>query len=135
EAMTTGDLSQQIPQNTLTSFLNIVWTGPAHPVERALQEGDTVADFTVIDAPGHSPGQVAYWRESDGILIAGDVANNVSFTTLQEGLIEPPSAFTVNAEQNRASLRKLADLRPSLVCFGHGKPVTGEDFRAFVDSL
>ncbi|MEL7433856.1 MAG: MBL fold metallo-hydrolase, partial [Chloroflexota bacterium] len=135
EAMITGDLSQQIPQNTLTSFLNVVWTGSAHPVERALQEGDTVADFTVIDAPGHSPGQVAYWREKDGILIAGDVANNVSFTTLQEGLIEPPSAFTVNAEQNRASLRKLADLRPSLVCFGHGKPVAGKDFRAFVDSL
>ncbi len=31
------------------------WTGPPHPVSRALGEGDEVAGFTVLETPGHSP--------------------------------------------------------------------------------
>ncbi len=45
----------------------------ARRVDRALAEGDEVAGFRVLDTPGHSPGHVAYWRESDGVLICGDV--------------------------------------------------------------
>jgi hydroxyacylglutathione hydrolase len=32
----------------------------AHPVDRALRDGDEVAGFAVLDVPGHSPGHVAY---------------------------------------------------------------------------
>lgn len=134
-AMEAGDMSTQIPRSTLTRFRDVIWTGPAHPVDRGLREGDEVAGFTVIDAPGHSPGQIAYWRESDGILIAGDVLINIDFLTLQTGLQEPPTAFTLDAAKNRDSARKLANLRPSLVCFGHGRPVDGETFCAFVGNL
>lgn len=42
---------------------------PAHPVGRRLREGDEVAGFTVLDVPGHSPGYIALWRESDGVLL------------------------------------------------------------------
>ena len=49
----------------------------AHPVARRLSEGDEVAGFRVLDAPGHSPGHVAYWRESDRTLICGDVYFNL----------------------------------------------------------
>ncbi len=38
------------------------WTGPPHPVARALVEGDIVAGFTVLETPGHSLGHIAYWR-------------------------------------------------------------------------
>ena len=40
-------------------------------------EGDEVGPgFVVLDVPGHSPGHIAFWRESDRTLIAGDVLNS-----------------------------------------------------------
>jgi glyoxylase-like metal-dependent hydrolase (beta-lactamase superfamily II) len=99
------------------------WTGPPHPVARALAEGDEVAGFTVLESPGHSPGQVAYWREADGVLILGDVLNNVNVKTGRPGLHEPPAIFTPDPPRNRASARRLAELRPQLTCFGHGAPL------------
>jgi hydroxyacylglutathione hydrolase len=99
------------------------WTGPPHPVSRALVEGDEVAGFTVLESPGHSPGQVAYWRESDRVLILGDVLNNVNVRTGRRGLHEPPALFTPDPPRNRRSARRLAELRPALACFGHGPPL------------
>jgi glyoxylase-like metal-dependent hydrolase (beta-lactamase superfamily II) len=99
------------------------WTGPPHPVARALHEGDEVAGFTVLETPGHSRGHLAYWRESDGVLILGDVLNNVNVKTGVPGLHEPPNAFTPDPPRNRASARRLAALRPRLTCFGHGAPL------------
>jgi len=40
-----------------------------HPVGRFLGEGDEVAGFTLLETPGHSPGHVAFWRESDRVLV------------------------------------------------------------------
>jgi hydroxyacylglutathione hydrolase len=99
------------------------WTGPPHPVERALVEGDEVAGFTVLESPGHSRGQVAYWRESDRVLILGDVLNNMNVLTGIPGLHEPPVVFTPDPARNRVSARRLAALRPHLTCFGHGAPL------------
>jgi glyoxylase-like metal-dependent hydrolase (beta-lactamase superfamily II) len=99
------------------------WTGPPHPVARALVEGDEVAGFTVLESPGHSRGHLAYWRASDGVLILGDVLNNVNVRTGVPGLHEPPAIFTPDPARNRASARRLAALRPRLTCFGHGAPL------------
>ena len=38
-------------------------------------------------------------------------------------LHEPPRIFTPDPARNRQSIRRLAALRPSLVCFGHGAPL------------
>ncbi len=99
-----------------------VWTGPGHPVARRLQEGDEVAGFTVLHAPGHTIGHVALWREADRVLIAGDVLNGMRLATGRRGLHEPPAAFSADPARNRESVRRLAGLRPALVCFGHGPP-------------
>jgi len=136
DAMESGDMTGQIPRNIITTLQGMFWTGDAHPVDRGLVEGDLVAGFTVIDVPGHSPGHIAFWRESDGVLIAGDVLNNISFVTLQEGLRLPPDIFTMDAEQNLRSAQKLADLKPNIVCFGHGKPLMeGAKFVDFVQEM
>lgn len=135
-AMESGDLSAQIPRNLVTRAIDVIWTGPAHPVERTLHEGDEVAGFTVLETPGHSPGHLAFWRESDRTLILGDVARNVSFVTLQTELGEPPTIFTHDIARNRASMRKLAALNPRTVLFGHGQPLTdGARFVDFAASL
>jgi glyoxylase-like metal-dependent hydrolase (beta-lactamase superfamily II) len=48
----------------------------AHPVTRALGEGDVVAGFEVLEVPGHSPGALAFWRARDRVLVCGDVVAN-----------------------------------------------------------
>jgi glyoxylase-like metal-dependent hydrolase (beta-lactamase superfamily II) len=96
---------------------------PKHPVARALREGDEVAGFTVLDVPGHSPGHVAYWRESDRTLVCGDVMWGYNPFTLMGGVREPYPFVSPDPVRNRESARKLAALEPALVCFGHGAPL------------
>lgn len=93
-----------------------------HRVDRRLEEGDEVAGFTVLDTPGHSPGHVSYWRDSDRTLICGDVFFNTSLIG-RPGLREPPTPFTHDVARNRESARRLARLQPALVLFGHGPPL------------
>ncbi len=108
-------------------LLNLVqerfWTGPPHPVARALHEGDEVAGFTVLETPGHSVGHVSFWRESDRVLIVGDVLGNMNFLTGIPGLNTPPDMFTPDVARNHESARRLAALEPALACFGHGAPL------------
>jgi hydroxyacylglutathione hydrolase len=96
--------------------------GPrAHPVSRGLEEGDDVAGFTVLDVPGHSPGHIALWRESDRTLICGDVMFGPDAITGR--MREPFPVMSADPRRNRDSARRLAALDPALVCFGHGKPL------------
>ena len=99
------------------------WTGPPHPVARALKAGDDVAGFTVLETPGHTRGHVSLWRESDRVLMVGDVLTNMSLTTGLPGLHEPLAFATPDPARNRESARSLAALEPSLACFGHGAPL------------
>jgi glyoxylase-like metal-dependent hydrolase (beta-lactamase superfamily II) len=117
-----GIASSQAP-GWINRFQARFWTGPPHPVARALREGDEVAGFAVLECPGHSRGHVAYWRESDRVLILGDVLNNMNLITGIPGLHEPPAVFTPDPARNRESARRLAALEPELVCFGHGPPL------------
>jgi hydroxyacylglutathione hydrolase len=99
------------------------WTGPPHPVARALTEGDEVAGFTVLQTPGHTRGHISLWRHSDRVLIVGDVLMNMNLMTGVPGLHEPLSMATPDPARNRESARRLAALRPALACFGHGPPL------------
>jgi glyoxylase-like metal-dependent hydrolase (beta-lactamase superfamily II) len=108
----------------------------AHPVAKALKEGDEVAGFQVIDTPGHSPGHVSYWRESDRVLVCGDVMWGYNPLLLMGSLMEPPPFVNPDTALNRDSARRLAALEPALVCFGHGKPLRDtERFIAAVERL
>ena len=106
-----------------------------HPAERTLHEGDAVGSFTVVETPGHCAGHISYWRASDGVLILGDVLFNLNLLTLRTQLRRPYHMLTDNMEQNIASARKIADLKPRLVCFGHGKPRDGAEVVAFIKTL
>lgn len=119
------------PKHLYPRFVVWAFTGPGHPVDRPLREGDEVAGFTVLDTPGHSPGHVSFWRESDRVLILGDVLNNIDIVTGIPGLREPKTFVTTDPERNRESIKRLGPLEPSLVLFGHGAPL--RDTRKFVD--
>ena len=111
------------PKHPVAIFEQNFMAGPGHPVDRILQEGDRVEDFVVIETPGHSAGHVCFWRERDGVLITGDVLRNVNFFTTIPELNEPPAVFTADAEINRKSIRKIAALKPQVICFGHGPAI------------
>ncbi|TMK56057.1 MAG: MBL fold metallo-hydrolase [Actinobacteria bacterium] len=113
-----------------------MWEGPPHKVDRVLQEGDEVAGFRVIHAPGHAPGEVIFFRDSDRVAICGDVIRNITYVSLRTKLAEPPDELTPDPAENRRSIRKLADLEPSLILPGHGPAVTDIGaFERFVSSL
>jgi hydroxyacylglutathione hydrolase len=113
-----------------------IWEGPPHKVERVLSEDDEVAGFRVAHAPGHARGEVVFFRDSDRVAICGDVIRNLSYATYRPMLAEPPTIFTYDPAENRRSIRRLADLNPSLILPGHGPAVTDvAAFERFVASL
>ncbi|HET6510287.1 MAG TPA: MBL fold metallo-hydrolase [Baekduia sp.] len=123
EALRSGRDDALTPQNPITRWQARHWRGPAVAVDRELVEGDELdAGFVALETPGHSPGHLSYWREEDRTLIAGDVLFGRHPITGRPGLHEPPSRFTIDPARNRASIRRVAELRPALVVFGHGRP-------------
>jgi glyoxylase-like metal-dependent hydrolase (beta-lactamase superfamily II) len=107
-------------------FMRAVAAGPGHPVARRLKAGDEVGGFTVVSSPGHSPDHLSYWRESDGVLIAGDAFRNMSYLTFGPKIALPFDGFSIDPAQVKESAAALLKLEPSLVAFGHGAPVRGE---------
>lgn len=124
------------PEHAVNRVVRALWQGPPHEVARELEEGDEVAGFRVLHAPGHSRGEVILFRESDRVAICGDVIRNMSYATGLPGIKEPPEIFTYDPAENRRSIRKLAGLKPSLILPGHGPAVTDmAAFERFVSAL
>jgi glyoxylase-like metal-dependent hydrolase (beta-lactamase superfamily II) len=99
--------------------------------------GNAVADFMdewdVVPTPGHTPGHVSFFRSSERALLAGDAfctTKPESFfdaaLTQSPELHGPPAYFTPDWTAASASIHKLADLEPTIVAPGHGKPLAGE---------
>jgi len=129
-------LQDAAPRHPVNRLIKGIWEGPPHPVGRVLDEGDEVAGFRVVHAPGHARGEVIFFRDSDRVAICGDVIRNMSYATALPGIKEPPAIFTADPAENRRSIRRLADLEPSMILPGHGPPVTDmDDFRRFVARL
>lgn len=105
-----------VGSSRLGRLISKIPMAPGCPVDRVLSEGDEVAGFTVLEVPGHTPGHIALWRKSDRVLLCGDVFFNI------RRLTNPPGVLTWKPEVNRESMKRLSDLRPRLVLFGHGKP-------------
>lgn len=112
---------------------------PKTSISRTLGEGDEIgAGFVVLDTPGHSPGHVSFWRESDRVLVCGDVWWNMNILTTVPGLRQPAGLVTPDPERNRDSERRLAALEPRVVAFGHGPVLregAAEKLASFVEAL
>ncbi|HEX5930103.1 MAG TPA: MBL fold metallo-hydrolase [Solirubrobacterales bacterium] len=132
----TRSMQEAAPRNLVNRTIRAIWQGPPHKVDRVLAEGDEVAGFRVVHAPGHSRGEVIFFRDSDRVAICGDVIRNMSYATALPGIKEPPAIFTYDPAENRRSIRKLAELEPSLILPGHGPAVTDiAAFERFVATL
>lgn len=116
-------IKQRQPDHWLPKLMQAMFAGPGHKVDQVLREGDEVAGFSVLETPGHSAGHVVFWRESDRVLIAGDVVNTMHPFTMKRGVREPLDVFTPDVAENRRSIKRIAELEPALLLVGHGPPV------------
>jgi len=129
-------MQEAAPGNLVNKVIRSIWQGPPYRVDRVLSEGDEVAGFRVVHAPGHSRGEVIFFREQDRVAICGDVIRNLSYATGLPSIKEPPDIFTADPAENRRSIRKLAELNPSLILPGHGPAIADIGaFERFVASL
>jgi glyoxylase-like metal-dependent hydrolase (beta-lactamase superfamily II) len=101
---------------------------PPCEVDAVLSDGDPAGRLTVLHTPGHTPGHLAFWSEQEKVLLSGDTV--VTWPDFAGGW---PS-FTLNEQDRRTSLRKMAKLAPQKVGVGHGDPIT-RDAAARVWSL
>ncbi|MFC4104038.1 MBL fold metallo-hydrolase [Paenibacillus xanthanilyticus] len=98
-------------------------------------------DFRWIATPGHTDGHVSFYRESDGALIAGDAFVTVrqeylyKVITQQFEISGPPRYFTPDWTLAKASVERLAALRPQFAITGHGRPTAGEELAAGLQRL
>lgn len=103
------------------------WDGGPVAVAGTVQEGDEIAGFRVIHLPGHAPGLIGLFRESDRLALCSDCVYTVEVETGRKVPARVPHpAFNQDTDQARASIRKLAALHPAAVWPGHADPVTGD---------
>lgn len=133
-----GKVIYDYPNNRhwIAKFQQRYWAGSGHKVSHLLREGDEVGSFTVIETPGHSKGHISLFREKDGVLIVGDTLVNMNLLTTIPGLHEPPGLFTTDRIENRKSIHKLFNLKPKILCFGHGPVLYDKgEFEQFMATL
>lgn len=85
-----------------------------------------------LHTPGHTAGHVSLARAHDGVVIAGDAIATMdmdawgSQLTWPREIGRPATPFTPDWEAARASIHKLADLKPKVLAAGHGLPMSDE---------
>jgi glyoxylase-like metal-dependent hydrolase (beta-lactamase superfamily II) len=114
-------------------FLLRRWDGGAVRIADTVIEGDEVAGFKVLHFPGHAPGLIGLWRESDRVALVSDVVYMVDSARLKplpEGEASVPHpAWAWDHAKAKESLRRLAALEPRVVGAGHEHPLRGENLR------
>lgn len=101
--------------------------------ELPLDNPPGMEDWAVLETPGHTPGHISFYRESDGVLLAGDAFCTVDQTsafktlTMRPEVSLPPNYYTTDWDVAYESVQLLADLEPDVIGAGHGEPMSGED--------
>ena len=128
---------------------SLSWAFPKGPINlgnqvKALPENGKVPqlnDWNYFHTPGHAPGHISLFRESDRTLIAGDAfvttRQESAFASLtqKKKLSGPPRYFTNDWKAAEASVRILADLEPQVAATGHGVPMRGEELQRGLKKL
>ncbi len=130
-------MQEAAASNPVNRVIRAIWQGPPYRVDRVLEEGDEVAGFRVVHAPGHARGEVIFFRERDRVAICGDVIRNMSYATGLPGIKEPPDDLHLRPGRE-PPLDPQAGRRsnPSLILPGHGPAVTDiAAFERFVAAL
>lgn len=89
-------------------------------------------DWRWLHTPGHTPGHVSLFRETDGVLVAGDALVTTRQESMRAALTQrleihgPPAYATTDWDAARASVEALAGLDVRVLATGHGRPIRGD---------
>jgi glyoxylase-like metal-dependent hydrolase (beta-lactamase superfamily II)/predicted ester cyclase len=115
------------PQRQIHRLMHrMAWDGGPVTIAGTLAEGDEVAGFRVVHLPGHAPGLIGLWRESDRLALVSDCFYTLDMWGRSCPPHVPDAVYNYDTEQARASIRKLAALEPAAAWPGHAKPLTGD---------
>ena len=106
-----------------------IWDGGPVKIADTVSDGDEIASFKVVPTPGHAPGQISLFRESDRLALVSDTLYTLDpakVTTPYGGPRIPHPAFTPDRDAARNSILRIAALEPRAVWAGHADPVTGD---------
>ena len=105
------------------------WDAGRVEIAGTVEEGEEVAGFRIHHFPGHAPGQIGLFRESDRLALCSDTVYLIDSTRLKalpEGEASVPHpVWNIDHAAAKDSVRKLAALKPSMVCTGHAPPLQG----------
>jgi glyoxylase-like metal-dependent hydrolase (beta-lactamase superfamily II) len=88
-----------------------------------------------VHVPGHSPGQVALFREEDRLLISADAIVTVKQDSMYRVLLQkkevcgPPVYLTTDWNAAYDSVQRLVALDPQIMIPGHGTAMEGTELR------
>ena len=115
------------PARMLMSPMLKRWDGGPVKISGTLGEGDSIAGFDVVHLPGHAPGLIGLWRESDRLALVSDTFYTLDPQTARKGAPRVPlDAFNLDTALARESIRKLGALSQSVAWPGHAGPMTGD---------
>jgi hydroxyacylglutathione hydrolase len=121
------------PIRWIYPFLLRRWDGGPVKIDGTVAAGEEIAGFRVIHFPGHAPGLIGLWRESDRVALVSDVVYLVDsgrMKPLPQGEASVPlPAWAWDHAKAKESVRKLAALEPAVVGAGHAEPLRGENLR------
>jgi glyoxylase-like metal-dependent hydrolase (beta-lactamase superfamily II)/predicted ester cyclase len=107
-------------------MMRYAWDGGPVAVSSTVTEGDHVAGFRVVELPGHAPGLIGLWRESDRLALSSGCFYSIDMWGRDCAPKAPEPTYSFDTEQARASIRKLAALEPAVAWSGHAEPLTGD---------
>jgi len=87
-----------------------------------------------IHCPGHSPGLLCFYLEAKGILISGDhLLKEITPNPIINPVPRGGQPQNTSLRQYLDSIRKIENLKVSLVLPGHGEPI--EDFKGLLEKI
>jgi glyoxylase-like metal-dependent hydrolase (beta-lactamase superfamily II) len=127
------------PRGLMFALGEIFYPVRRRKIDVVLRDGDVVetpaGSWRVVHTPGHTPGHVSYFRESDATLLSGDALLNIVPFRRVDGLALPPSIFNTDTALVHRSAHRVAELAPRVLLPGHGRPLrddTAARINAFV---
>jgi glyoxylase-like metal-dependent hydrolase (beta-lactamase superfamily II) len=120
----TDEIFDRLPPAPYHSMTYSVRSAPA---SRLVEDGDVIdlgdRVFEVIHTPGHSPGGIALWEASTGILFSGDIVYDGP-------LIE--DTYHANGEDYVRSMKRLYEIPARVVHGGHFPSYDGKRHKALI---
>ncbi|HEX5192479.1 MAG TPA: MBL fold metallo-hydrolase [Solirubrobacteraceae bacterium] len=112
-----------LPRLLHRAVLQPLYDGGPVRVANVVKDGDRIAGFRAIHLPGHAPGLITLFRESDRLALTSDAFYTVDTWWRDCPPYLPGDAWNWNTRLARESLRRLAGLNPAVAWPGHGRPL------------